>query len=227
MMASPLRLLLYPVSMGLLFPLVYPILDCSILPSAGRADFLHRLGSSMAGAGVTLLEYRNKTGPDAEILADAAILRATLPAGQVKLILDDRAHLVAQTGFDGVHVDAGDISPAEARKLLGSHRIVGTYGGTESILPGILSQPADYFSIGPISRTTTKETAKPPIGVDGVRRLRQQAGPDAILVAAGGVTLEIAPAVLAAGANALAASAAIFRARDPAQEFRRWLSALS
>ena len=94
---------------------------------------------------MTLLEYRNKTGPDSEVLADAAILRAALPAENVKLILDDRADLVERTGFDGVHVDAGDAAPAEARRLLGPRRIVGTFGGSEALLPGILKEPAGLF----------------------------------------------------------------------------------
>jgi hypothetical protein len=97
------------------FPKIYPILDSSFIPSNGRAEFLRRLGGELASAGVTLLEYRNKTGADAELLADAEILRTVLPAGQVKLILDDRVDLVEQLGFDGVHVDAGDLNPAEAR----------------------------------------------------------------------------------------------------------------
>ena len=128
------------------FPKIYPILDASFIPATGRAEFLRQLGGSLAEAGVTLLEYRNKAGEEAELLADAAILRGALPAGKVKLILDDRADLVEQIGFDGVHVDAGDLSPVEARKLLGPGRIVGTFGGgAAGLLPGILEAPADYF----------------------------------------------------------------------------------
>jgi thiamine-phosphate pyrophosphorylase len=212
--------------MSFSFPKIYPILDSTVIPQAGRGEFLHRLGNELAEAGVTLLEYRNKTGSEAELLADVAILRAAMPAGKVKLILDDRADLVAAAVFDGVHVDAGDASPAEARRLLGPHRIVGTFGGSESLVPGILSTPADYLSIGPVFATTTKQTTKPPIGVDGVRRLRQQAGPVAILVAVGGITLETAPAILAAGASTIAVAAAIFRSADPSAEFRRWQAAL-
>ncbi|MGB6691439.1 MAG: thiamine phosphate synthase [Terracidiphilus sp.] len=208
------------------FPAVYPILDSSVIPAAGRFGFLRNLGASLAEAGVTLLEYRNKTGSDKEILADSEILRATLPAGQAKLILDDRADLVAQMGFDGVHVDAGDVAPSDARRMLGASRIIGTFGGSEALLPEILSQPVDYFAIGPVFPTMTKQTAKPPIGPEGVRRLRRQAGPGPILVAAAGITLATAPAVLAAGANTVAVSAAIFRAADPAQELRRWLAVL-
>jgi thiamine-phosphate pyrophosphorylase len=212
--------------MAFLFPKIYPILDASTIPAVGRADFLRRLGGELAGAGVTLLEYRNKTGTDAELLADAAILRAALPAGQVKLILDDRAGLVEQAGFDGVHVDAGDVPPAEARRLLGPGRIVGTFGGSEAFLPGILDAPADYLAIGPAYPTTTKETTKAPIGPEGVRRLRALAGPERVLTVAGGVTLETAPLILAAGASTVAVSAAIFRTADPAAEFRRWMAEL-
>jgi thiamine-phosphate pyrophosphorylase len=187
---------------------------------------LRRLAGELAEAGVTLLEYRNKAGSDAELLGDAAILRAALPAGTTKLVLDDRADLVERAGFDGVHVDAGDATPAEARRLLGPSKIVGTFGGSEALVPGILKEPADYLSIGPIFPTTTKQTAKAPIGAAGVRRLRDQSGPNAVLVAVGGVTFETAPEILAAGASVVGVSAAIFRAADPAGEFRRWVAAL-
>lgn len=207
--------------MQFLFPKIYPILDASTIPPGSRGDFLRRLGGELADAGVTLLEYRNKTGSDAELLCDAAVLRAALP--DAKLIFDDRADLVDATGFDGVHVDAGDMAPGEARKLLGPARIVGTFGGSEAFLPGILLEPVDYLAIGPVFATTTKQTSKTPIGVDGVRRLREAAGQDRVLTAAAGITLETAPLVLAAGASAVAVSAAIFRAPDPAAEFRRWI----
>lgn len=204
------------------FPKIYPILDASVIPSEKRGEFLLRLACGLADAGVTLLEYRNKTGPVTELIADAAILRAALHGPEVRLVLDDRADLVEIMGFDGVHVDAGDVSVAEARRMLGPDRVVGTFGGSEALLDGILQEPADYFSIGPVGRTETKQTSKAPIGADGVRRLREQAGLEPVLVAAGGITLENAAAVLAAGASSVAVSAAIFRAADPAAEFRRW-----
>jgi thiamine-phosphate pyrophosphorylase len=158
------------------FPKVYPILDSSVIPAIDRADFLRRLGTSLTDAGVTLMEYRNKTGSDTEILGDAAILRESMAAGKVKLILDDRADLVDKVVFDGVHVDAGDLSPAQARSLLGPDRIVGTFGGSDAVLPGVLEAPANYLAIGPVFETRTKKTEKKPIGIDGVRRLRDYAG---------------------------------------------------
>jgi thiamine-phosphate pyrophosphorylase len=212
--------------MAFSFPKIYPILDSSFIPSAGRSEFLHKLGGSLAEAGVTLLEYRNKSGGDAELLADVEILRAVLPIGKVKLILDDRADLVEKFSFDGVHVDAGDMTPGEARRRLGPDRIIGTFGGSDALLPGILDEPVDYLAVGPVFATTTKQTDKPPIGLEGVRRLRAEAGPDRVLTAAAGITLASAAEVLAAGASTVAVAAAIFRAADPAAEFRKWLAEL-
>lgn len=208
------------------FPTIYPILDAGVIPAAGRERFLLRLASELAEAGVTLMEYRNKTGPVTQLIADAAILRAAMVGPDIKLILDDRADLVDQMGFDGVHVDAGDVSPREARRLVDPGKIVGTFGGSDALLPGILDEPADYWSIGPVFATTTKETAKMPIGIEGVRRLRAEAGAAPRLVAAAGITLETASAVLAAGASVVAVAAALFRTADPAAEFRRWKAAL-
>ena len=65
--------------MSFSLPKVYPILDAGVIPQVGRAEFLRRLAGELAEAGVTLLEYRNKTGIDAEVLADAEILRVALP----------------------------------------------------------------------------------------------------------------------------------------------------
>jgi thiamine-phosphate pyrophosphorylase len=212
--------------MSFSFPKIYPILDSSFIPSSDRSEFLHRLGSELAAAGVTLLEYRNKTGSDSEVLADSLILRSVLPGSNLKLILDDRVDLVEQAGFDGVHVDAGDVSPIEARRLLGPNRIIGTFGGSNEFLPGTLDGPADYLAVGPVFATSTKQTSIAPIGPEGVKRLRSLAGPLRVLTAAGGVTIETAPAILAAGASAVAVSAAIFCAPDPAAEFRRWATEL-
>ncbi|MGD0831098.1 MAG: thiamine phosphate synthase [Terracidiphilus sp.] len=209
------------------FPKLYPILDASFIPATGRAEFLRRLGGSLAEAGVTLLEYRNKICAEAVVLADAAVLRDALPVGQVRLILDDRADLVNAIGFDGVHVDAGDLKPAEARRLLGPERIVGTFGGGASgMVAGILESQADYFSVGPVFATRTKETASPLIGMDGIRRLRAEAGSAPVLVAIGGITLATVAEAFAAGASVVAMAGGIFREADPAVEFRKWMAEL-
>jgi len=210
--------------MGFSLPLVYPILDSSVIPTADRAVFLDRLGRSLADVDMRLMEYRNKNGTDAEVLADARILRRTMPAAT--LVMDDRVDVALAAEFGGAHVDAGDLPVADARRLLGTDRVVGTSAGAEAQLMEALASGADYIAFGPVYPTTTKQTSVPPIGLEGVRRFRELAGPAPVLVAAAGITLQTAPAVLEAGASAVAVSAAIFRHIDPAAEFHRWIAAL-
>jgi len=210
--------------MTFVLPRVYPILDSAYIPFAGRVAYLDQLGQALAVAGVKLLEYRNKPGTDAEVLADARQLRAAMPG--TTLILDDRVDVALAAGFHGVHVDAGDLPPADARALMGAEAVIGTSASSEAQLREALRGPADYIAFGPVFPTTTKQTSAPPIGVEGVRRFRALAGPDTKLVAAAGITLETASAILAAGADSVAISAAIFNQADPAAEFNRWIALL-
>lgn len=210
--------------MGFKFGPVYPILDVSYLPATGRAAFLERLGGAMADAEVALMEYRNKTESDAQVLADARILRTAMPL--TTLVMDDRVDVALAAKFNGVHVDSGDLPVGVARSLLGPDAIVGTSASSEAELTGALESGVDYIAFGPVYPTTTKQTSVTPIGIEGVRRFRELAGVGPVLVAAAGITLETAPAIVEAGANAVAVSGAIFRAQDPATEFRRWMDVL-
>jgi thiamine-phosphate pyrophosphorylase len=94
------------------------------------------------------------------------------------------------------------------------------------MVPGILETPADYFSIGIVFPTRTKQTSSTPIGIEGVRRLRAEAGTAPTLVAIGGITLTTAAEVLSAGASVIAVAGAIFRQTNPAAEFSRWVQEL-
>jgi len=210
--------------MGFKFGPVYPILDVSFLPGTGRAAFLQRLGEGMADAGVKLMEYRNKTESDAQVFADATILRAVMP--QTILVMDDRVDVAIAASFDGAHVDAGDLPVGVVRSLFGPDAMVGTSASSEVQLTEALGSGADYIAFGPVYPTTTKQTSVIPIGIEGVKRFRELAGEGPILVAAAGITLETAPAILEAGANVVAVSEAIFRVQDPSAEFRRWMKAL-
>lgn len=216
-------------SSRILLPRIFPILDSSMIPKAesrSRRDvWLDRLGQSLADAGVWLMEYRNKTATDAEVLADARVLRAAMPWAE--LVMDDRVDIALAAGFNGAHVDAGDLPPADARSLLGDERIVGTSAGSEAQLLEALAEPVDYVAFGPVFPTTTKQTTAAPIGIEGVRRFRAAAGPEAVLVAAAGISLETAPEILAAGATSVAVASAIFRSAAPAEEFRRWAAVLT
>ena len=192
------------------FPRLYPILDAGFLPQEQqpRTEFLQSIGEELAEVGVQILQYRNKQGSDAEVLADAKILRKCTPAS-LKLILNDRVKLLAATTFDGVHVGQEDMSPAQARSILGPEKLLGVSTHNEAQLRHATQQPIDYIAIGPVFVTTSKENPDPVIGLEGVRMARAMT--DRPLVAIGGITVENALSVYQAGADSIATISAIFR----------------
>jgi thiamine-phosphate pyrophosphorylase len=189
--------------------MIYPILDVGFLPSGERrAVALHALVHELGEAGIGILQYRNKQGSEHEVLTDAQVMRAAARNSQMKLILNDWQHLAVEANFDGVHVGQEDISPAEARAIVGAGRIVGVSTHNEAQVQAAEREPVDYIAIGPVFATTTKQNPDPVVGLDGVRLARSLTRKP--LVAIGGITLENAPAVKAAGANSLALISAIF-----------------
>jgi thiamine-phosphate pyrophosphorylase len=195
----------------LLSPL-YPILDASYLHSfddIGRRAHLRDVAGALAGAGVTMLQYRNKLDDDAQVLRDATWLRETAPAS-LRIILNDRAHLVRESSCDGVHIGQTDLSPESARALLGPDQILGlsTHNAAQ-IRAGDLTS-ADYLAIGPVYATGSKADAEAVVGLEGVRQARALTVRP--LVAIGGITLARAAEVRAAGADSVAVISALFGA---------------
>ena len=93
------------------------------LRSRIQKAFCLAAGELVAG-GVTLLQYRNKTGNARQMLDQARELKRRLPSS-VKLIMNDRADLCLAAGFDGVHVGQDDLSPEGARAVIGDRLWLG------------------------------------------------------------------------------------------------------
>lgn len=212
-----------------IFPALYPILDFACVFPDGAPDGHARwsrlggLAASLADAGVALLQYRNKLDADGLVAQDCLAIRAAAP--KMTLLLNDRVDLVAPAGWNGVHLGQDDLSPVEARAILGPRAMVGTSTHTDDQVRRADGQPVDYIAIGPVFATVSKSDTSPVIGLEGVARARSLTRKP--LVAIGGITLENAAQVYDAGADSLAVISAIFGAgRDPArtaQEFLRIL----
>lgn len=198
------------------FPALYPILDASYLAAVeDRAAFLRQLVEELAEAGVGILQYRNKTSGEVQILADARVMREASHE-RMLLILNDWPELALSAGFDGVHVGQTDLSPDEARGIMGPAKIVGVSTHNEAQLRAADLQPVDYIAIGPVFPTTTKENPDPVVGLDGVclaRSITRKA-----LVGIGGITRENGATVRQAGADSIAVISAVFSpAGNPAK----------
>ena len=197
------------------FPTLYPILDAGLLstdPETRRGELL-RLTRRVVDAGVTILQYRNKTGSDEQVLEDARWIRDGAGPDPT-LILNDRVHLVERTGFDGAHVGQGDMDPGEARRILGPGRVLGVSTHNPEQLTVADKAPVDYIAVGPIFATGSKENPDPVVGLEGVRAARMLTRRP--LVAIGGIGMENAKAVMEAGADSIAMISAVFgRSAEP------------
>ena len=118
-------------------------------------EFLHRTEAALQG-GVTLLQLREKDKTTREYIALAEKVHEISKRYNVPLIIDDRVDVALAIDAEGVHVGAGDMPVATARKLMGNGKIVGATAKTVSWAKEAYEQGADYLGVGAIFPTTTK-----------------------------------------------------------------------
>lgn len=201
-------------------PHLYAIADASFFPET--ENFLH-FAQELVASGVTMLQYRNKTGSPRRMLDDAIALRQELPE-PVRLIMNDRADLALAADFGGVHVGQDDLSPESVRRLIGPSQWLGVSTHNPEQLAAANETSADYLAIGPVFATTSKVRPDPVIGLEGVRRARALTSKP--IVAIGGITRQNCLSVIDAGADSVAViSDLITSPRAAAEDFLRLLSA--
>jgi thiamine-phosphate pyrophosphorylase len=159
--------------------------------------------------GVDVVQLREKDLDDEELVAAAEPFRAACEEHGGLFVLNDRPDLVEACGADGVHVGQGDMRVEETRSLVGSERIVGLSATTaEELLTG----DPDYWGVGAIFGTPTKPDSSP----GGLALVRAAATRLTVpWFAIGGIELDTAAAVAAAGAPGVAVVRAIRDADDP------------
>jgi thiamine-phosphate pyrophosphorylase len=188
-----------------MLPRLYPIIDADILKLHGlEAAYF---AGQLRAAGVKLLQYRNKTGAPQEILRGAAVIRELFVGTERRLILNDRADLAVLAAWDGVHVGQGDLSPEDARRVVGEVSWVGVSTHTDEQVRAAELSCADYVAVGPVFATGTKLDAETVVGLDGVRRARALTTKP--IVAIGGITRGNARSVIEAGADSVAVISAL------------------
>jgi thiamine-phosphate pyrophosphorylase len=186
------------------FPRLYAILDIDLLEQR-RLDPL-RVLDVWLDAGVRLIQLRAKTmASGATLVLAETIVERTRAAG-ARFIVNDRADIATLAGADGVHLGQDDLRPADVRRvLLPPPAIVGLSTHNDTQARDACAQPISYLAIGPVFATTSKTRPDPVVGLDGVRMAVACATPHALpVVAIGGITLERAPSVIAAGASSVA-----------------------
>ncbi|HEV7218082.1 MAG TPA: thiamine phosphate synthase [Terriglobales bacterium] len=199
-------------------PRLYAILDVDCFPDT---DALFSAACEFGAGGVSLLQYRNKSGDARQILDQARKLR-DLVEDSVRLIMNDRADLCVAAGFDGVHVGQDDLPAKSARRVIGPNLMLGVSTHNPEQVIAADKTSADYIAIGPVFATSSKANPDPVIGIDGVRAARLLTRKP--LVAIGGISRANCRAVADAGADSVAVISDLIRdPRKSVEEFLRIL----
>ena len=182
------------------------------------AELIRQIEQAIAG-GATAIQLRDKRSPTPDVIAAGQLNRQmTLRAG-VMFIVNDRVDLAMALDADGVHLGQEDLPPELARRLLGPDKVIGvSVGNQEEARPEVVV-PADYVGVGPIFSTQTKGDAGLTVGSGRITELKPLLNRP--IVAIGGVTAQNAAEAILAGADGVAAVAAIFGASDIALATRR------
>jgi thiamine-phosphate pyrophosphorylase len=205
---------------------LYGILD----PQIARGRNLGALARAAAQGGATILQYRAKEFPTREMVSEARAIIAALQGTGVPLLINDRVDVALASGAAGVHLGREDMSPLDARALLGPLAIIGGTVKNEADLMYLATQPIDYACIGGVYATNHKDNADPPLGLNGFRALRATARDilGALPVGAiAGITPDNATALIQAGADGIAVIGAMFASDDPAKSARELSAAIA
>lgn len=169
-------------------------------------------------AGVDVFQLREKDAGDDVVLRHAEEARRCCAEAGVAFVLNDRPDLVARAGADGVHVGQDDTPVGEARAAVGADRIVGLSTHSVEQVDGARGADVDYFAVGPVHATPTKE-GRPAIGLEPVRHAARVER-ERPWFAIGGLDTSTTAAVLEAGARRIVVVRAIAEAEDPERATR-------
>ena len=184
----------------------------AITPDLSDSDvLLDKVEQALAG-GARALQYRNKVADSALRLTQARALARLCRSYRVPLIVNDHLDLALEVDAEGLHIGAEDGSIAEARRRLGPDKILGVtcYRKIENALEAA-RLGADYVAFGGFFASPVKGgTGGAPMSILGEAK-RNTGLP---VVAIGGITVDNAPQLLAAGADSVSVITALFGAPD-------------
>lgn len=163
--------------------------------------------------GVTAVQLRCKDHPARAFVEEARALVAELRPRGIPLIVNDRVDIALAVGADGVHVGQDDLAPADVRRMVGEHLLVGL--SVTSVAEACALDPAivDYAGVGPVFASPTKPDAAPPVGIAGTRAVCDVLTVPAVAI--GGIGPTNIAEVLTAGVAGVAVISAICSAADP------------
>jgi len=196
-------------------PRVYPILDTESL--ARRAIALETAAAAFLDGGAGILQIRHKGHWSRAFFESAQTVARLCREAGATLVVNDRADFALLLGA-GLHVGQDDLTPRDARRLMGPDAEIGYSSHSLAQLCAAGGEPVDYVGLGPVFATASKLNPDPVTGVEEVRRCRSLL--EKPLVAIGGITQENALDVWRAGADSVAIIAGLLPDQATAHSLR-------
>ncbi len=193
----------------------------AVTPSGGdSAELFAKVGAALEG-GIALLQYRRKElGRDAQRVEAIELSKLCSQRG-VPFIVNDDVALALEAGADGAHLGRGDPPLRESRQKLKGRILGASCYDDLAAAKAAVSAGADYVAFGSVFASPTKPDAvRAPLEL-----FRNNLGVP--LCAIGGITLDNAPALVAAGADLLAVITDLFDAPDIAARARQYAKLFS
>ncbi|WP_449256532.1 thiamine phosphate synthase [Bosea sp. (in: a-proteobacteria)] len=197
---------------GLRLDPFYPIFD--------SADWIAR----MLPLGMKLVQLRVKDRPETEIGREIARARTLCAEAGCVLVVNDYWKLAIAEGCDWLHLGQEDLDTADLGAIRKAGLKLGVSSHDEAELERALATQPDYVALGPVYPTILKQMRFGPQGLERLGEWKRRIG-DLPLVGIGGISLERAPGVFAAGADIVAAVTDITLNADPEGRLKRWVAA--
>ncbi|MBI5234954.1 MAG: thiamine phosphate synthase [Deltaproteobacteria bacterium] len=201
-------------------PSLYLITD---MMGLGDEHLLRQVKGAL-DAGVRLVQLREKLLEGRALLHIARSLRGLTSEYGASLIVNDRLDIALLSNADGVHLGQSGFPPGDARKIIGSDKLIGvsTHGLDEAMAAE--QEGADFITFGPVYETRSKAAYGAPVGIDALKAVC--AATRIPVYAIGGIKNDNAAEVLQNNASGVALISAIMAAPDAKEAAGRLLYTL-
>lgn len=179
-----------------------------------------------ARARVDIVQLRERWLDAAALLDLAARVRRATASTAARILINDRVDVALAAGAAGVHIGWDDMTPEDARRLLGPDAIIGLTINSPQRADATNLALIDYAGIGGVYGTTSKATKNTPIGTEGLKRVidaLRLKKPGFQTCGIAGINAANAAPVIMAGADGVSVISALSMAKDPQAAARELL----
>ena len=172
--------------------------------------------------GVGTIQLRAKELDDSSALRMVSDALAITKGSATKLVVNDYWRAAVVAGAKHLHLGQEDLEGADLKAVRAAGLTLGISTHDDEELATALRAKPDYVALGPIFPTTLKSMRFAPQGIAKIAEWKRRIG-NIPLVAIGGIKLEQAREIFAAGADSIAVVSDVTQNADPDARVRAWL----